>query len=645
MGLDFNTSKSSFAYFHDADAPLMRSIRTTLTEHNIEVRTDWVTVVGAVIGRDADAISAGVAATQAVDQSSAAFFRRLQLEPLNVQSAMIVLRQCGVPQMNYSLRCMPPSCIAQQAAAFDDLVIGAAQSKLLLHADEMCKAETLERLRAPLRHGGFGLTSALSTSPAAFLGSMAAVAAGGAPVFLPHSQPDCPLPSTSLLYGWLEDSMQKVRVHQLAPQLPATAASFFQHFPPRLPSSRDLSAFVLQRELSSQATSNTYKASLQRTKELEKTDGGRALAHLVAVSAPRAWAWKSVAPTSKELELTDTQYRLAARLNLDLQPMEGAAALSDDCSLCGRSNAIRNDPWHYLSCKKLSRGEITVRHDDVGRTLHRNALTLGLKAQLEPKGLQADSNLRPDLLISLPGRTILTDVAVCHPLAPGAVKRRGGKLAKARTAEQQKKRKYAKLASQRRYEMLPFAVETSGGFAPAAVQLMHAMALAAAQTFLLWSHTVSSCANATTASCHATTTCSWTSLHTLPHRHHPRPRLPLQLLRLPPLHRRGSPRLLRVILSVATRMATTMLVRSSSPRRLTSATPTSERRGRLSTSSDTASCRGQRACCTPPQPWRTYNKHRCRLQSRPCTPLSHPPLSSLPCRTTHLSRSWRTTTS
>ena len=429
-----------------------------------------------------------MAATQAVDQSSAAFFRRLQLEPLNVQSAMIVLRQCGVPQMNYSLRCMPPSCIAQQAAAFDDLVIGAAQSKLLLHADEMCKAETLERLRAPLRHGGFGLTSALSTSPAAFLGSMAAVAAGGAPVFLPYSQPDCPLPSTSLLYGWLEDSMQKVRAHQLAPQLPATAATFFQHFPPRLPSSRDLSAFVLQRELSSQATSNTYKASLQRTKELGKTDGGRALAHLVAVSAPRAWAWKSVAPTSKELELTDTQYRLAARLNLDLQPMEGAAALSDDCSLCGRSNAIRNDPWHYLSCKKLSRGEITVRHDDVGRTLHRNALALGLKAQLEPKGLQADSNLRPDLLISLPGRTILTDVAVCHPLAPGAVKRRGGKLAKARTAEQQKKRKYAKLASQRRYEMLPFAVETSGGFAPAAVQLMHAMALAAAQTFQLWTH-------------------------------------------------------------------------------------------------------------------------------------------------------------
>ena len=69
------------------------------------------------------------------------------------------------------------------------------------------------------------------------------------------------------------------------------------------------------------------------------------------------------------------------------------------------------------------------------------------------------------------------------------MKRRGGKLAHARKVEQRKKRKYAKLASQRRYEMLPFAAETSGGLGPAAVQLMHAMALAAAQTFLLWSHT------------------------------------------------------------------------------------------------------------------------------------------------------------
>ena len=113
VGLDFNTSKSSFAYFHEADAPLVRSIRSTLAEHDIQVHTDWLGVVGAVVGRDEDAIRAGVAATLAVDGGSAAFFRRLQLDTLNVQSAMLLLRQCGVPKMNYALRCMPPSCIAQ----------------------------------------------------------------------------------------------------------------------------------------------------------------------------------------------------------------------------------------------------------------------------------------------------------------------------------------------------------------------------------------------------------------------------------------------------------------------------------------------------------------------------------------------------
>ena len=221
---------------------------------------------------------------------------------------------------------------------------------------------------------------------------------------------------------------------------------------------------------------------------MRKEDGGRALAHLVSISAPRAWAWKSVAPTSAALELTDLQYRMSARRNLDLQPMEGAAALPADCTLCGRTAAVHNDPWHFLTCMKLSKSEISVRHDDVGRALHRNAMTMGLRAQLEPKGLHASSGLRPDLLLTLPGRHILTDVTVVHPLAPGAVKscHSSKPLGSARHSEGKKRRKYSQLSSQHRYELLPFAVETSGGMGPSAVKLIQAMALASAQTMLLW---------------------------------------------------------------------------------------------------------------------------------------------------------------
>ena len=62
-------------------------------------------------------------------------------------------------------------------------------------------------------------------------------------------------------------------------------------------------------------------------------------------------------------------------------------------------------------------------------------------------------------------------------------------LGRAKHMEGEKRRKYAKLASDRQYELLPFVVETCGGFAPAAVKLVQAMARTAAQHMALWSRT------------------------------------------------------------------------------------------------------------------------------------------------------------
>jgi hypothetical protein len=448
---------------------------------------DWVEVVGAVVGRDEAAIRAGVAATLGTDKGSAAFFARLVLDELKVQSSLLILRQCGVPKMDYAIRCTPPPCISPHAAAFDELVIGTAKARLLLHADEGKRRPTVERLRAPLRHGGFGLTSALHTSPAAFLGSMAAVTS--APAFVPYSQLDSPLPCASMLHGWIESSMDAItdKSPECRALLPATASTFFQHFPPRSPSTPKSSS--LQHQLSSQATDSIFEASLQLAKEMRKVDGGVALAHLTSVSAPRAWTWKTVTPTSKELELTDTQYRIAARLNLGLPPLEGAGALPRTCPLCQLSDSIGIDPWHFLSCKKLSKGEITIRHDDVGRALYRCSLIMGIRARLEPKGLDSSSNLTPDLLLTLPGRNILTDVAICHPLAPGTVRGRYSlrTLGTAKVLEAAKRRKYADISLHHHFEQLPFVVETCGGMGPSADRLIKAMAEASEEHLAMWS--------------------------------------------------------------------------------------------------------------------------------------------------------------
>jgi hypothetical protein len=128
VSLTCNTAKSHFAYFHDDEAPLLRSQRQALAEHNVQFHGTWVQVVGAIVGKDEAAIIDGVTRTFGDDAGRSAFFRRVQSDALHFNSAMLLLRHCGVPQLNYLLRCTPPPCIAQQAATFDEQLLNAALS-------------------------------------------------------------------------------------------------------------------------------------------------------------------------------------------------------------------------------------------------------------------------------------------------------------------------------------------------------------------------------------------------------------------------------------------------------------------------------------------------------------------------------------
>jgi hypothetical protein len=236
VSLQCNTAKSHFVYFHEEAAPLMRSIRQTLAAHDIQLHEHWIEVMGAVIGRDDDAIRAGVVATFGADSGRDAFFRRLQFEGLSVQSAMLLLRHCAVPQLNHLLRCVPPPCIAEHAEAFDQQVLQAAMDKLEPGQAERSDERAVRLVQSRLRHGGLGLTPAQSTSAAAYLGSLAAV--HSAPVFAPYSKADTPLPSSTMLHGWIKDSMRRLTTAcpDAAPQLPSSASAFFAHYANASPS-------------------------------------------------------------------------------------------------------------------------------------------------------------------------------------------------------------------------------------------------------------------------------------------------------------------------------------------------------------------------------------------------------------------------
>ena len=398
-----------------------------------------------------------------------------------MQSGMLLLRQSAVPQLNYLLRCTPPVCVAEQAARFDDSVLDSARTKLSVSRWERGLVNVTRQLRAALRHGGFGLTSAVQTSPAAYLGSLAAVRS--CPVFADYGATDgLPLSATSQLHGWIASSMNEMQ--KAAPTcgtlglLPASASVFFQHFTSQ-PSTTSSS---LQSALSKQAKSYQHDATLSAAKEKKKQDKGQALAHVTAITAPRAWTWKNVRPTSAELRLTDTQYRLAARLNLGLSPQCASAgtAVPHQCPFCKKADAVAKDSWHLLSCNKAIKREVFMRHNGVVNALWSTVLAVGGQAVREPVGLEFDDGRRPDLQLVFAGQHVLTDAVVVHPTAPGYVTN-GSSLSVAGAAcrlQHVKKQKYMKTAARHEAMLLPFAVETCGGMAPDAVRLLRLIARA-----------------------------------------------------------------------------------------------------------------------------------------------------------------------
>ena len=296
ISLQPNTSKSHFSYFHDHLTPLTSDVLSTLSANNIQLHHDWVGVVGAVVGRDDAAICAGMLSTLSASGSYDTFFRRLQLEELSIQSAMLLLRQSMVPAMNYYLRCIAPACIEDEARQFDQRMTEAAFNKLGLDNSERSE-RTTTLLQRKLRDGGWSLIPAVRTSPAAFLGSLAGCHAE--PAFAAYCGTS-PLPHTSLLHGWIDDSLQRVRQAApgdeyqavIEPLLPVTAGFFFNFYSEAAPSVTT----KLQHTLNAKANQHTIAAAVQCMKERSRGGDRWELAHHKAITAKGAWGWKVVRP-------------------------------------------------------------------------------------------------------------------------------------------------------------------------------------------------------------------------------------------------------------------------------------------------------------------------------------------------------------
>ena len=93
--LQLNTAKSHFAYFHDHLTPLTASTLSTLSANDIQLHHQCVGVVGAVVGKDDTAIRAGMHSVLSAAGNHGAFLRRLLLDEMPMDTAVLLLRLQG----------------------------------------------------------------------------------------------------------------------------------------------------------------------------------------------------------------------------------------------------------------------------------------------------------------------------------------------------------------------------------------------------------------------------------------------------------------------------------------------------------------------------------------------------------------------
>jgi hypothetical protein len=132
----------------------------------------------------------------------------------------------------------------------------------------------------------------------------------------------------------------------------------------------------------------------------------------------------------------------------------------------------------------MMNGEANTRHNEVADVLQHTALLLGAQAKREVQGLVRKSKLRPDLQIFFPGRMLLTDIVVSHPITASRVQKRGSST---KTAQLDKRTKYSSVSAQLGAELLPFSVATYGGLADDAMKLVQALGEEGEEAMGAWS--------------------------------------------------------------------------------------------------------------------------------------------------------------
>ena len=217
------------------------------------------------------------------------------------------------------------------------------------------------------------------------------------PSFVEYSG-DTPLPSTFILHSWIDDSMHRVGraapgveyQTDIEPLLPYTASDFF-HFC----STADPSVTTkLQRSLNAKANQHSLKAAVESMKEQSKRGEKLRWAHHKAVTLKGAWGWKMVRPEDPRQHISDVEYAITARLNLDLKPFPARATQSklptlEKCPFPALKFALLSTCIHLSDC------DMTATHSTPTHPSHHPPNTIPAPADAAQSAPQPSEESAP----------------------------------------------------------------------------------------------------------------------------------------------------------------------------------------------------------------------------------------------------------
>ena len=477
LGLTINSSKCELTCFRMDDLHDERDIAALSRLQNAQVKMNDKTVVvlGCVVGCDDDAIATELGTHPRLRHDQLVALRRVLL--MKKQTGMSALQRLTGTVLTNRLRAMSPASTERHVAEYDAGVLACAHSVIGITA---VHGEQYDwQLQSSLSHGGFGLASAVTIAPAAYLAG-AENTLRWSPVFAAVWRHDLQLPATSAMAVAIDDSIQRLNVmetsitanctcptiEQVSPSiLPSSATTYVRHF-------QALPLCEIQSAITHRIAILNLIARVARAGQ-SPVNGVAEVARMRALRERESSLWLRTVPTEPGLTLSDTKWAWAAWLRLGMPVPVNAA----DCAGCKTGDAHTTDSWHALSCVPLSGRTMTDRHNQVLAVIARYCRMMIVNVRQEPAGLSQDSKnkkKRPDIQVDLPDRSVLGDVTIIHPVVKSwkrKVARRGVEAVGDKAAAR-KDNGYAEMARAVDMEFHPIVFYTYGGFHRSALKFV-----------------------------------------------------------------------------------------------------------------------------------------------------------------------------